>query len=127
MEDLKGLKIRAPGSAGDTITALGSTPDPTPMAEAYDAVSKGKIDGLHLPFEPLQAWKMAEVTKYTTNCWQIGQMDVFWLVMNKNAWDELPADIQKAFDDTVTAYKELYATAWNDLDFEGILPSFITY
>lgn len=120
MEDLKGMKIRAPGLAGETITALGGTPVPTPMPEAYDAVSKGVIDGLHLPFEPLKSWRMSEVTKYTTNCWQIGEMDVFWLIMNKNSWNNLPPDIQKIFTDTSEEYKEIYATAWNDLDFEGL-------
>jgi len=120
MEDLKGMQIRAPGLAGETITALGGTPMPTPMPEGYDEVSKGVIDCLHLPFEPLKAWRMSEVTKYTTNCWQIGEMDVFWLIMNKNSWNKLPPDIQKIFNDTSEEYKEIYAKAWNDLDFEGL-------
>lgn len=119
MEDLKGMKIRAPGRAGEMMTALGATPIPTPMPEAYDAVSKGVIDGLHLPFEPLVAWKMAEVTKYTTNCWQLGAVDVFFLIMNNDSWNKLPAADQKIFGDTVNDYKEIYAKAWNDLDFEG--------
>lgn len=119
LEDLKGQEIRAPGLAGEVVTALGGTPVPTPMPEAYEAVSKGVVDGLRLPFEPLIAWKMAEVTKYTTNCWQIGEVDVFFLVMNKGAWNNLPADIQKVFNEVAEEFIELYAQAWNDLDFAG--------
>jgi len=119
LEDLKGQKVRGPGRAGDIITALGGTPIPTPMPEAYEAVSKGVVDGLHLPFEPLKAWRMSEVTTSTTNSWQIGEIDVFWVIMNKDTWNGLPADIQKIFNDTAEEFTEIYAKAWNDLDFDG--------
>jgi TRAP-type transport system periplasmic protein len=119
VEDLKGQQIRAPGLAGDVITALGGSPVPTAMPEAYEAVSKGVLDGVHLPFEALKSWRISEVTKYSTNCWQIGEIDVFFLVMNKDKWDSLPADVQKVFDDVSAEYIEMYAQAWNDLDFVG--------
>jgi len=119
MEDFKGLKIRGPGRAGDIITALGGTPVPTPMPEAYEAVSKGVLDGLHLPFEPLKAWRMAEITVATTNSWQMGEIDVFWVVMNKDSWSKLPADIQKVFTETAGEFKEIYAETWIELDFAG--------
>lgn len=119
MEDFKGLKIRGPGRAGDIIVALGGTPIPTPMPEAYEAVSKGVLDGLHLPFEPLKAWRMADITKYVTNSWQIGEIDVFWVIMNLDSWNRLPADIQKIFNETSEEFKEIYAEAWIELDFAG--------
>ena len=81
---MKGLTIRAPGMVGKTIKALGATPAPTPVMEVYDAISKGVIDGVNTPFETLKTFRFAEVAKYTTASWQVGNVYAFYVVMNKN-------------------------------------------
>ena len=86
---LKGLTIRAPGVPGDIIKALGGTPAPTPMMEVYDALSKGVNDGVYVPYETLKTFRFAEVAKYTTASWQIGNTYVFYLIMNKNKYNSL--------------------------------------
>jgi len=117
--DLKGLTIRAPGMAGDVMKALGGTPAPTPMMEVYDAISKGVIDGEASNFETLFAFKFAEVVKYTTSIWQINHPYPFYLVMNKNSYNKLPADIKAIFNKLVGEYKERYILMWNAIDFVG--------
>jgi TRAP-type C4-dicarboxylate transport system substrate-binding protein len=119
LEDLKGLTIRAPGQAGEVIKALGGTPAPTPMMEVYDAISKGVIDGEASNFETLFAFKFAEVVKYTTSVWEINNPFPFYLVMNKNSYNQLPPDIRAIFDTLVGEYKERYILMWNSIDFVG--------
>jgi len=119
MEDLKGLAIRAPGTAGDIITALGGTPRPTPAPEWYEAVSKGVLDGLNLPYEVLIAWRMCEVTKYTINSWQTGNIDLFFMVMNKDTWNSIPADLQKIINETGEDFINVYGETWIDQDNKG--------
>ncbi|HJX03003.1 MAG TPA: TRAP transporter substrate-binding protein [Dehalococcoidia bacterium] len=119
MEDLKGLTIRAPGIAGDVIKALGGTPAPTPMPEVYDAISKGVIDGEASNFETLKTFKFAEVVKYSTSVWQITNPYPFYLVMNKNSYNKMPADIKPIFDELVGEYNERSQLMWNSVDFAG--------
>ncbi len=119
LADLKGLTIRAPGLAGEVIKALGGTPAPTPMMEVYDSIAKGVLDGEASNFETLFAFKFGEVVKYSTSVWQINNPYPFYLVMNKNSYNKLPADIKPIFDKLVGEYKERYIMTWNSIDFVG--------
>ena len=119
LEDLKGMTIRAPGTIGDTVRALGATPAPTPMMEVYDAMSKGVIDGVNTPFETLRTFRFAEVAKYTTASWQVGNVYPFYVIMNKNSYKKLTPELKEIFDRLVGEYKERTALMWNLIDFEG--------
>jgi TRAP-type C4-dicarboxylate transport system substrate-binding protein len=87
------------------------------MPEAYEAMQKRVIDGLMIPMETLRAFRLAEVTKYVTECWAIGQVDAFYLIMNKNTWSKLPPDIQKMFNEY--PFEEKFAPMWNEIDIDG--------
>jgi len=119
LEDLKGLTLRAPGIVGDTVTALGATPAPTPVMEVYDAMAKGVIDGVNIPFETLKTFRFAEVAKYTTASWQVGNLYTFYVAMNKDSYKKLPPDIKEIFDKLCGEYKERFALMWNLIDVEG--------
>jgi TRAP-type C4-dicarboxylate transport system substrate-binding protein len=119
LEDLKGLTIRAPGICAEVIKALGGTPAPTPMPEVYEAISKGVIDGESSNFETLRTFRFAEVVKYETNIWQITNPYPFYVAMNKDSYNKLPADIKPIFDRLVGEYKEQYILMWNSVDFAG--------
>ncbi|MFC1904633.1 TRAP transporter substrate-binding protein [Chloroflexota bacterium] len=118
-EDLKGLTIRAPGLPGDVIKALGGSPDPTPMSEVYDAIAKGVLDGESSNLETLKSFNLAEVIKYSTSVWQITNPYPFYLIMNKDSYAKLPADIKGTFDTLVGEYKERNILMWNSIDFIG--------
>jgi TRAP-type C4-dicarboxylate transport system substrate-binding protein len=75
------------------------------------------IDGLMIPMETLRAFRLAEVTKYVTECWAIGQVDAFYLVMNKDSWNKLPPDVQKMFNEY--PFEEKFAAMWNEIDIDG--------
>jgi TRAP-type C4-dicarboxylate transport system substrate-binding protein len=117
MEDLKGMTLRGLGLIAEVVTALGGTPRSIPMPESYEAVQKKVIDGLMIPMETLRAFRLAEVAKYVTECWQIGQVYTFYLVMNKDSWNKLPPAIQKVFNEY--PFEEKLAAMWNDVDIDG--------
>jgi TRAP-type C4-dicarboxylate transport system substrate-binding protein len=117
MEDLKGMTLRGTGFIAEVVSALGATPRPIPMPEAYEALKKRVIDGLMIPMETLRAFRLAEVSKYATECWPIGEVYTFYLVMNKDTWNKLPPNLQKVFNEY--PFEEKLATMWNEVDIDG--------
>jgi TRAP-type C4-dicarboxylate transport system substrate-binding protein len=119
LEDLKGKSMRGAGEVADALKALGATPRDIPMAEVYEAMSKGTIDGLLVGAESLKSFKLADVTKYTTYVPSIGNQYLFYIAMNKKKWDSLPPDIQKIFTEVSAKYQEESAVGWNKINVEG--------
>jgi TRAP-type C4-dicarboxylate transport system substrate-binding protein len=64
LEDWKGKSIRV--NHADIVTALGGTVKDVPMAEVFDSISKGVLDGVVGNPEPFKSWKLADVCKYIT-------------------------------------------------------------
>lgn len=119
LDDVKGRAIRATGRVAQVVEALGATARPMEISEGYDAASRGLLDGFALPFEATKNWKLADVTRYITDCWQIGSTYTFVLAMNKNTWNMLPPEIQKVFTELSQEYIEKHALMQNDIDIEG--------
>jgi len=117
MEDLKGMTLRGLGFIAEVVSALGGTPRPIPTPEAYEAIQKRVIDGLMIPMETMRAFRYAEVAKYVTECWPIGQVYTFYMVMNKDSWNKLPPNIQKIINEY--PFEEKLATMWNEVDIDG--------
>lgn len=123
LEDLKGKILRAAGSAGGIITALGGTSAATSTATMADDIKKGTLDGAFLPYETLKTFKTAEVIKYITSCWNIGSTDCFFMVMNKDSYKKLDAipEAKAVFDRLVGQYFEYFAgLVWNQIDYAGL-------
>lgn len=119
LEDLKGLIVRGPGRIGDTVHALGGTPAPTPTVEIYDALSKGVIDATDQSLETIKTFRFAEVAKYVTDSWQVGNCYPFYVAMNKRSYAKLPPDLKEIFDRLCGEYKGKFAVMWNMIDFDG--------
>lgn len=102
LEDFKGLKLRAPTRQGSKmLAALGATPVPMPLPQAAEALSKGVIDGVMIPWEVVPAVKFDEVTKFHTEAAPgEPQMSntVFLFGMNPAKYDALPPDLKKIID-----------------------------
>ena len=69
--------------------------------------------------EMLKGWRTGEVAKFATNCWQVGNAYTFYVVMNKQKYQALPADVKKVFDQVSTECIEKHAQGWNNIDFGG--------
>ncbi len=97
IDDLKGMQIRGTGSDVPLIEALGGTPVGMPWGEVYLSLQRGIVQGMISNYASFQAAKLAEVTDYTTehNIRSAG----FWVAMNKDKWNSLDPESQKAIDE----------------------------
>ncbi len=119
LEDLKGMKIRCTGIAASIVTALGGTPVAMGMGDTYDALSRGVVDGSMSPQESLQGWKWGEVVKYTTENFGSSYSTGMFVVMNKQKWASLPADIQAIFRKVNAEFADRQGKVWDEIDLEG--------
>jgi TRAP-type C4-dicarboxylate transport system substrate-binding protein len=119
LEEMKGLIVRGPGRIAEVLKALGATPKPVPMPEVYEAMARGVVDGTMTPVETLYSFRLADVAKYVTMCWEVGNVYTFYVVVNKKVWDGLPAEVKKVFEQLSTEYEEKAARIWNEVDFDG--------
>jgi TRAP-type C4-dicarboxylate transport system substrate-binding protein len=120
MEDIKGLKFRAHGTSALVVTALGGTPVPKPMPETYEMLQKGVVDGAVYPLEANKGWKLGEVTRYATAAFDAAYTTSFFVVMNKDRWNELPAEIQATIEAINAEWAVKHGEAWDTSDMEGI-------
>lgn len=103
MEELKGMKIRAPGKANlDIVEALGAIPTAISTTDLYMSLDRGIIDGLCTSLGYYYPSKLYEVTKYALLEPMGAGMN--FVVMSKSAWDKLPADLQLIIEETSSEY-----------------------
>jgi len=120
MEDLKGLVIRSTGVGAAIIEALGAEGYGGSQAEAYELMAKGTVDGSLTPREVLKGWNQAEVVKYVTGCYDVGYTADMFVVMNKNKWDSLCADMKDIFTEVSEEWIEKHGKVWTYYDKAGI-------
>lgn len=119
LEDLKGMKIRCPGSVAETVKSLGAAPVTMPMPEVYQALKKGVVQGAVYPMETNQGWKMGEVIDYTTANYKTAYSVGFFVVMNQDKWQSLPQEVKKTIDEINAEWAAKHGKAWDSSDFEG--------
>ncbi|HSG34037.1 MAG TPA: TRAP transporter substrate-binding protein DctP, partial [Sphingomonadaceae bacterium] len=64
LEDLQGLRLRAPTELMSVLQNLGADPVNMPMGEVYSALAKGVIDGVVAPVDTFKVLHFAEVTNH---------------------------------------------------------------
>lgn len=109
LEDLKGMQIRGTGLGAETLSLLGVKPVGMPQSEAYDALSKGIVSGNLAPIEVLKTWRHGEVAKYLTRT-PFLYNNLFYITMNLDKWNSLPADIQKTITEVTEKFHEEVGT-----------------
>ena len=119
MEDLEDTKVRATGLSAKVVEALGGVPVAMSQGETYEALQKGVVDATFCPMETLKGWKQGEVIEYVTDTSMIGYTTAMFVTMNRQAWDELPADIQQVFTDVSREWVDRHGEAWDQADAEG--------
>jgi len=120
MEDLKGLVIRSTGIGASIVEALGAEGYGASQGEAYEMLSKNVVNGSFTPREVLKGWKQADVVKYVTGCYDVGNTTMMFVVMNKDKWDSLPVDVQKVFSDVSEEWILKHGQVWDYYDKAGI-------
>lgn len=109
--NLKGLKLRSPSRTGSWyITDLGAKPVGMPLPALPQALSKGAVDGMLMPFEIFPPYKMQQLTKKSFEGPKGARFgtSIFMLLMNKDKFNSLPKDLQKIIKDNSDAavYKQ---------------------
>lgn len=102
MEDLKGLKLRAPTRlTAKELAALGAVPIQMPIPQVPEALSKNVIDGLSSPWEVMPTLKLEEIcTTHTETPPGEAKLNnsIFVLAMNLARYNSLPPDLRAIID-----------------------------
>lgn len=104
LDDLKGLRLRAPVELIPVLRDLGADPVNMPMNDVYSALAKGVLDGVVAPADTLQTLHFAEVARYF---WQIRIARGAYpaRAMSDQAYRRLPADLRRVIDDSRSAWE----------------------
>ena len=114
LEDLQGMKIRATGLSAETLKTLGAVPEAMPQSDAYEALSRGLVQGNLSPVEVLQGWGHADVTDYLTRT-PFLYNTLFFITMNLGKWNALPKDLQEAIlQVNEQIHEELACSLWDE-------------
>ncbi len=100
LEDLKGLKIRVPGSPvlTATIKAIGGNPISVAWNECYIALQQGTADGQFNPPSTMVENKIHEVQKYYADNLNI-QYGAEPVVISLKTWEKLSPEFQQIVQD----------------------------
>lgn len=99
LEDLKGLRIRATGSAQTPFVAgLGAVPVGLPGPEVHEAMARGTLDGLVFPTTGLFVFDVTSYVKYGYTKEPFGGAAAL-VAMNADKWNALPDDVKKVMND----------------------------
>lgn len=113
LAELKGKKIAFQGGGlrFDVMKALGASVVGMSMADLYQALQSGIVDGIVMDFDPLISRRYGEEIKHVTllNITGTG----FYMAMNPQTYDALPPDLQKIMDDVSGEFaNQLLETFW---------------
>lgn len=107
LNDLRGLKMRMPGLAGEVMQRLGATPVLLPAAEIYTALERGVIDASEWVGPYLdEMMGFASIAPYYYAGWH-EPGSILELTFNKNSWEKLSSQHQAIIQ---TACEELTTT-----------------
>ena len=101
LADLKGMKVRGGSRIVNIMLGqLGATPVGMPVPAVGEALSKGVINATTIPWEVVPALKVQQIVhNHTGFAGDKGlYTQTFGIVMNKAAYDKLPADLKKVID-----------------------------
>lgn len=110
--DMRGLKIRVPNSDlyVSMIRALGADATPMSIAEVYQALVQGVIDGAENNWPSYESGRHFEAAKYYSLTQHVIAPEV--LVMSKSRWDKLDAEeraiVRQAAKDSVPLMRGLW-------------------
>ncbi|OLO37010.1 hypothetical protein BTR23_14815 [Alkalihalophilus pseudofirmus] len=98
VEDVKGLNIRAVSEVQvEIVKSWGASPVNIPVAELYEGLQRGTIDGAVFSLVGGESWNYHEVAPYITTL-PISTPS-FIPAMNKSVFDQLPDDLKTLFKD----------------------------
>lgn len=115
VDDLKGLKLRAPaGLVQNIFAAAGASPVNLPTSEVFTALDKGVVDAAdYSVFHVNQAQGLNKIAPHPVFP-GFHSMPLIEFSMNKQKWDALPEDVQKTLEESVVALAQRQNAALAD-------------
>jgi TRAP-type mannitol/chloroaromatic compound transport system substrate-binding protein len=115
LEDLKGLKMRIPGFAGEVLAKLGAKPTNIPSAELYTALERNTIDALEWVGPSLDLrMGFHKIAPYYYTGWHEPGTELQFMV-NEKAYNSLPEDLQKILTIAMkTAAYDMYIQSYHE-------------
>jgi TRAP-type transport system periplasmic protein len=114
--DMRGLKIRVPGSTfyQEYFKLLGAEVHTMPLTRVYDALKSGVVEAQDDPWDVVELFKFHEVQKYgsvTDHSWS-----GYNLIASLRVWQSIPADLRQVIETTARRYVGLQRTDTDNLN-----------
>lgn len=119
LDDFKGTQIRGSGYALDIVQRLGASPVGMPPSETYEAILKNTCDAALSATDFLKNFNLGEVVDYCAGVTGLGT-STYFLAMNLDVWNSLPAPVQKVFEEECAVTLEKFAPLWDGMAQESI-------
>lgn len=98
LDDMKGKKIAGASANQRWLAAAGATPVQGSLNEAYQSLQSGVYNGFVVFTSSMMGFKLYEQANYLTNV-SFGSMNLGGLVVNNDAWNKLPTEVQTVFEE----------------------------
>lgn len=108
LDDLRGLRLRAPTELLSVLQNLGADPVSMPMGEVYSALAKGVIDGVVAPVDTFKSMHFAEVSRYYTAL-AVPRGAYPARAMSQTRWQSLTAAQRDVLDEGVAVWETALA------------------
>lgn len=121
VEDLKGVKLRAPeGMVFEIFAKAGAAPVALPASEIFTALDKGVVDAAdNTVFATNQAQGLHEFAHYPMYP-GFHSLPLIDVSMNKDLWDSLPEDIQAIMSDSIDYFRFQHIYSVRQLDAQAV-------
>jgi TRAP-type C4-dicarboxylate transport system substrate-binding protein len=119
---IEGMKLRLPGGVGSLMgEALGGIGIQVPAPKVYETLASKAADGVLMPMESRAGFKLTEVAKNVFEVPGGVYRGSFAIIMNQDAFDALPAELQAKLDSEVfgETLSRVAGQVWDAIDAEG--------
>jgi TRAP-type C4-dicarboxylate transport system substrate-binding protein len=120
LEDLRGLRIRAPTELLPLLKQLGADPVSMPMGEVYSALAKGVLDGVVAPTDTFKSLHFTEVTEHFFTL-EIPRGAYPARAMGMRRWNSLGKDIQDILERGIPVWEAALARQTSTAQQTGLL------
>ena len=104
LDDLRGLRLRAPSELLAVLEHLGADPVDMPMRDVYSALAKGVLDGVVAPMDTFKSLHFAEVAHYVTSL-RIPRGAYAGRAMDERRWNALTDEHRELLERSVSVWE----------------------
>ena len=105
LDDLRGLRLRAPSELLEVLRRFGADPVDMPMGEVYSALAKGVLDGVIAPADTLRSLHFAEVARYF-NTLSVPRGAYAARAIGMQRWNSLDAEERAILEESIGVWEQ---------------------